>query len=280
MGRIKIVTDSTMDIPQHVLEQYGVEVVPLSFIIDGQTYLDRIDITPAEFIEKMEAASELPKTSQPAVGTFVDVYNRLGEDGSTVLSIHMTSGMSGTYASACTAATLTSTPVEVFDSTYMSQATGFQVLEAAKMAQEGRTVEEIKARLEEIKKNTRLFVVVDTLDNLVKGGRIGKGKAFIGSLLNIKPIAALEDGVYAPVSKVRSHSQVVKALTKYFQEEVAGKTIKSVGISHAKALEVATKLKESIQQVSGFQDVTVYDTTPVISTHTGAGAIGFSYFAE
>jgi DegV family protein with EDD domain len=280
MGQIKIVTDSTMDIPQHVLEQYGVEVVPLSFIIDGQTYLDRIDITPTQFIEKMEAASELPKTSQPAVGTFVDVYDRLGADGSAVLSIHMTSGMSGTYASACTAATLTSTNVEVVDSTYMSQATGFQVLEAAKMAQEGRTLEEIKARLEEIKKNTRLYVVVDTLDNLVKGGRIGKGKAFIGSLLNIKPIATLEDGVYLPVSKVRSHSQVVKALTKYFQEEVAGKTIKAVGISHAKAMEVASKLKESIQEVSGFQDITVYDTTPVISTHTGTGAIGFSYFAE
>ncbi|GGE59290.1 DegV family protein [Priestia taiwanensis] len=280
MGKIKIVTDSTMDIPESVLEQCGVEVVPLSFIIDGQTYLDRVDITPAQFIEKMMASSELPKTSQPAVGSFVEVYDRLGADGSTVLSIHMTSGMSGTYASACTAATLTSTHVEVVDSTYMSQATGFQVLEAAKMAQEGCSLEEIKARLEEVRDHSRLYVVVDTLDNLVKGGRIGKGKALIGSLLNIKPIATLEEGVYVPVSKARSHSQVVKTLTKYFQEEVNGKTIKAVGISHAKALEVATKLKESIQEVSGFENITVYDTTPVISTHTGVGAIGFSYFAE
>src|SRR5690348_17135956 len=113
MTKIKIVTDSTTDLPQEILEKFDIHVVPLTITINGETYLDRVDISPVEFIEKMAASSELPKTSQPAVGKFVEVYDELGEDGSQILSIHTTSGMSGTYASASAAADITSSHVEV-----------------------------------------------------------------------------------------------------------------------------------------------------------------------
>jgi DegV family protein with EDD domain len=122
--------------------------------------------------------------------------------------------------------------------------------------------------------------MVDTLDNLVKGGRIGRGKALIGSLLSIKPIASLADGVYTPVNKVRSHSQVIKFYTKQFKEDIAGKTVKRVGIAHAGCLKLAETLKASLQEVSGFQDVEIAFTTPVISTHTGPGALALMYFVE
>ncbi|MGG2065846.1 DegV family protein [Bacillus sp. S14(2024)] len=280
MPKIKIVTDSTADLSQDVIEKYDIHVIPLSISVNGQTYLDRVDLQPDEFIEEMEKSEELPKTSQPAVGSFVELYDRLGEDGSEVLSIHLTNGLSGSVATASSAATMTNTKVTVVDSLLITHALGYQVIEAAKMAQEGRSLEDILKRVEEVRKNTRLFVVVDTLENLVKGGRIGKGKAMIGSLLNIKPIASVEDGVLNPITKVRSQGQVVKALAKIFEEDIAGKTVKAVAIPHAKALPLAQKMKEAVEKISGFTQSEIFFTTPVISTHTGVGAIGFSYFAE
>ncbi|MCP1123609.1 DegV family protein [Bacillus sp. 3103sda1] len=280
MQKIKIVTDSTADLSPDVIEKYDIHVIPLSISVNGQTYLDRIDLQPDEFIEEMEKSEELPKTSQPAVGSFVEMYDRLGEDGSQVLSIHLTNGLSGSVATANSAATMTDTKVTVIDSLFISHALAYQVIEAAKMAQEGRSLEDILKRVEEVRKNTRLFVVVDTLENLVKGGRIGKGKAMIGSLLNIKPIASVEDGVYNPITKVRSQGQIVKTLAKIFEEDVAGKTVKAVAIPHAKALPLAQKMKEAVEKISGFTQSEIFFTTPIISTHTGVGAIGFSYFAE
>ena len=280
MHKIKIVTDSTADLSQDVIEKYDIHAIPLSISVNGQTYLDRVDLQPDEFIEEMEKSEELPKTSQPAVGSFVELYDRLGEDGSQVLSIHLTNGLSGSVATASSAATMTNTKVTVVDSSFITHALAYQVIEAAKMAQEGRSLEDILKRIEEVRKNTRLFVVVDTLENIVKGGRIGKGKAMIGSLLNIKPIASVEDGVLNPITKVRSQGQVVKALGKIFEEDIAGKTVKAVAIPHAKALPLAQKMKEAVEKISGFTQSEIFFTTPVISTHTGAGAIGFTYFAE
>ncbi|UII54507.1 DegV family protein [Cytobacillus spongiae] len=280
MMKIKVVTDSTVDLSDELVKEYNIEVVPLNIYIDGESYLDRVDITPVEFLHKMKESKELPKSSQPAVGSFLEVYDRLGEEGYEVISIHMTSGMSGTVQSAENAAEMSSTSVTVIDSRFISKALGFQVIEAAKMIKEGKTVDEIVQHLNEVRKHTRLFVVVDTLENLVKGGRIGKGKALIGSMLNIKPIASLEGGAYNPVSKARSYSQVVKFLSKQFAEDVKGKTIKGVGIAHAEGLELANKLKDSIQEVTGYDKCTIEYTTPIISTHTGQGAIGFMYYFE
>ncbi|MGM9987435.1 MAG: DegV family protein [Bacillaceae bacterium] len=280
MNKIKIVTDSTVDLDEKILEQYNIEVMPLSITINGTVYVDRVDITPEEFLVKMQQSEELPKTSQPPIGGFVDLYEKLGEQGYDVISIHMTSGMSGTYSTAQTAANMVNTNVTVVDSQYISKGLSFQVLEAAKMAEAGATVEEIVKRLDEIKKNTTLFVVVDQLDNLVKGGRMGKGVAFLGSLLNIKPIASLTDGVYNPIAKARSKGQIIKILTKHLVEDTQGKTIKGIGITHADAIPLAESLKKSIEEATGFMDTTIEITTPIVSTHTGVGAIGFSYYWE
>ncbi|RUS43311.1 DegV family protein [Cohnella sp. AR92] len=280
MSSIKIVTDSTVDLSDAELKQYGIEVVPLTICIGHEHYIDRVDITPTEFIEKMKASDTLPKTSQPSAGAFLDMYDRLGTDGSEVISIHMTGGMSGTVGSANIAAEMTETKVTVVDSRYITKALSFQVIEAAKMAQAGKTVEEILARLESIREHTRLFVVVDTLDNLVKGGRIGKGAAWIGSLLKIKIIASLEGGVYNPVAKVRSRAHVVSHLAKQFAEDVKDKAIRGVGLVHAEGNELAVKLKEAIVELTGYDRFKIEDTTPIISTHTGVGAIGFMYYFE
>jgi DegV family protein with EDD domain len=280
MSKIKIVTDSTLDISQEMAKKLGIIVVPLSVTINGETYLDRVDIEPVEFIDKMSKAKELPKSSQPAAGVFLEVYDELGKEGYEVLSIHMTGKMSGTVRSAESAAQMTDTKVTVVDSKFISTALAFQVKEAALMAEQGKEMNEILSRLETIQEHTKLYIMVDTLENLVKGGRIGKGKAFIGSLLNIKPIASLEGAEYTPVTKVRSHSQVVKFLAKQFAEDVKGKTIRGVGLVHSGAHELAVKVKESIFDLTGFQDVQIDYTGPTISTHTGPGTIALMYYFE
>ncbi|MGE7713918.1 DegV family protein [Priestia megaterium] len=280
MAKIKVVTDSTIDLTLEEAEKYGIEMIPLCINIDNETYLDRVELTPTDFIEKMKNSKELPKSSQPAIGSFVEVYERLVSEGYDVISIHMTGGMSGTVRAAESAAQMVEGNITVVDSMYITKALSFQVFEAVKMIEDGHTVEEIITRLEEVRQNTNLFVVVDTLENLVKGGRIGRGKGLIGSLLNIKPIASLADGVYTPVAKVRSHSQIVKFLTKQFEEHTQGKSIKGVGLVHADGFGLASKLKESIVKARGYTQFSIEDTTPIISTHTGIGAIGFMYFAE
>ena len=279
MKKIHIVTDSTVDLSKVDLEKYGIHIVPLTLQIDNQTFVDGVDIAPDEFLEKMARAKELPKSSQPAVGVFGELYDKLGQDGSSVISIHMTGGMSGTVKSAEAAAEMTDTDVTVIDSMYIAHALSFQVMEAAEMVSAGNTVKEIVERLTEIRKKTTLFVVVDKLDNLVKGGRIGKGRGLIGSLLKVKPIATLQDGVYTPVAQVRSHRQVIAHLFKVFTEETAGKMIRGVGISHANGLAMAEPLKKLLED-AGIKNVSLTFTTPIISTHTGEGAIGFMYYTD
>ncbi|PEQ85336.1 fatty acid-binding protein DegV [Bacillus sp. AFS006103] len=280
MSKIKIVTDSTMDMPIEMAEKLGIVVVPLSVTINGETYLDRVEIQPAEFIETMKNLEELPKSSQPSTGTFLEIFDRLGEEGYEVLSIHMTGKMSGTVRSAESAAQMTNTKVTVIDSLFISLALQFQVREAAKMAKQGKSMEEIISRLEKVREHTKLYIMIDTLENMVKGGRIGKGKAFIGSLLNIKPIASLEGAEYNPVTKVRSHSQVVKFLAKQFTEDVKGKTILGAGIVHAEAYELSAKLKAAITDLTGYKDISIDYTGPTISTHTGPGTIALMYYFE
>ncbi|QPC46619.1 DegV family protein [Mangrovibacillus cuniculi] len=277
MTTIKIVTDSTIDLDIATLESLGVTVVPLSLTIDGETYRDRLDITPQDFLVKMKEAKELPKTSQPPVGEFLEVYDRLGADGSEIISIHMTGGMSGTVNSAETAAGMTESNVTVIDSKYISRALGFQVLKAVEMVKAGENKEEILAEISKVRENTRLFVVVDTLENLVKGGRIGKGQALLGSLLNIKPIADLSGGVYNPIGKVRSYSQVVKTLIKEMKSDLEGKKLLEVGLVHAGNDELVEALVKKIEEDFQFKVENVGYTTPIIATHTGPGTIGFMY---
>ncbi|WP_010300894.1 DegV family protein [Kurthia senegalensis] len=280
MKKVHIVTDSTSALTKKQIEENNIHVVPLTIYVNGESYQDGENLTPSEFLDEMAKTKELPKSSQPPVGVFQELFDELGANGDDVLVITMTGGMSGTVKSAEAAAQASDANVKVVDSRFISCALGFQVLEAAKMAQEGKTMDEIVKRIEEIRDNTFLYVIVDTLDNLVKGGRIGKGMGMVGSLLNIKPIANLEGGGYNPVAKVRSHKQVVKFLKKQFHEDTDGKTIKGIGIEHANGLAMGEPMLEFFKEEIGFENVHFGVTSPIISTHTGIGAIGLSYYAE
>ena len=280
MKKIHIVTDSTCDIPKHEIEQNTIHIVPLTIQIDDETFTDGIDIGPQQFYEKMQVSKELPKSSQPSPGKFKELYDELGKDGDAIISIHMTGGMSGTVDSARQAAQMTDADVTVIDSRYIAWALAFQVREAVALRDAGATVEQIVARLDEVRNNTRLFVVLDTLENMVKGGRIGRGKAMFGSLLNLKPVGNLDTGDFNPCAKPRSHKQVVKYLFEQFEADTAGKTVKAVGLSHAIGLETMGQPLLDKIAATGYDEFNIAYTSPIIATHTGLGAIGFMYFAE
>lgn len=281
MTQIHIVTDSTCDLTDAEIKQHGVHMVPLSVQIDDITYTDRVNLQPDTFIELMRKAENLPKSSQPSPGAFKEVYDELGKDGSKVISIHMTGGMSGTYQSAVQAAEMSDTDVTVIDSRYIAFGLAFQLREAIRLRDAGASVEEIVAGVNKVRENTRLFVVLDTLENMVKGGRIGKGKAVVSSFLNIKPIGHLDIGEVTICAKPRSYKQVVKFLIGEFEKDTKGKVVKSVAISHAGAMDtLVNPLIEQLRAGSYNGEVEIAFTSPVISTHAGEGAIGFMYYAE
>lgn len=281
LSQIHIVTDSTCDLTDAEIQQHGIHVVPLTVQIDDKTYTDRVNLQPDTFIELLKTAKELPKSSQPSPGVFKELYDELGKDGAQVVSIHMTGGMSGTYQSASQAAEMSSADVTVIDSRYIAFGLAFQLREAIRLRDAGASVEEIVAGVNKVRENTRLFVALDTLENMVKGGRIGKGKAVVSSLLNIKPIGHLDIGEVTICAKPRSYKQIIKFLMSEFEKDTKGKKVMSVGISHANSMD--TLVNPLIEQVkaTGFTgEVEVAFTSPVISTHTGEGAIGFMYYTE
>ena len=281
MTQIHIVTDSTCDLTDAEIKQHGIHMVPLSVQIDDTTYTDRVNLQPDTFIELMKKAENLPKSSQPAPGVFKELFDELGKDGSQVISIHMTGSMSGTYQSASQAAQMSDSDVTVIDSRYIAFGLAFQLREAIRLRDAGASVEEIVAGVNKVRENTRLFVILDTLENMVKGGRIGKGKAVVSSLLNIKPIGHLDIGEVTICAKPRSYKQVIKFLISEFEKDTKGKVVKSVGISHANAMDtLVNPLIEQLRGIGYNDDVEIAYTSPVISTHTGEGAIGFMYYAE
>ncbi|TSB45102.1 DegV family protein [Alkalicoccobacillus porphyridii] len=279
---IKIVTDSTCDLTRERVKELDIQVVPLSIQANGETYLDGVDLSPEEFVDLLAISSELPRSSQPSVGSFQQVYEQLEAQhpGVQILSIHMTSKMSGTFQSAELAASNSQADVMVVDSEYISGALAFQVEEAANMAKAGKPMGAIITRLQEIRDQSHLYIMLDTLEYLAKGGRIGKGKALIGSLLKVKPLAFLEEGQLSPIKNMRTHKQVIEYLVDGFTKAAQGKTIKKVSISHIEAEGLATRLFESLKKAVGDFPCVINVTSPIISTHTGPGAIALMYHIE
>ncbi|MBM0867861.1 fatty acid kinase fatty acid binding subunit [Staphylococcus auricularis] len=273
MTKFKIVTDSTSDLSHDYLEEHDIHVIPLNLTIDGKSYEDQVDITSKAFIEMIEASADV-KTSQPAIGKFIELYDKLGEDGSHIISIHLTSGLSGTYQTAVQASQMTDSNVTVFDSKSISFGLGYQIQHIVQWIEEGHDIETITAKLADLHKNIKVFVVIGQLQQLIKGGCIGKAKGFIGNMMKINPIGTLKNGEIDLMHNVRTQNSAIKFLKKEIASFVENHRIQAIGLAHANIIEFIEKVKK---QFSEEFDVPHYDmnvTTPIISTHTGQGAIG------
>ena len=269
MTKIKIVTDSSVTIEPEVAKELDITIVPLSVMVDGVVYSDS-DLEEGEFFRLMQSSRNLPKTSQPPVGVFADVFDRLAEDGAQIISIHMSHALSGTVEAARQGATLANADVTVVDSSFTDQAMKFQVTEAAKLAKEGASLEEILAKIEEVKEKTELYIGLSTLENLVKGGRIGRVSGLISSLLNIRVIMQMKDHQLEPIVKGRG----AKTFKKWLDDLTASlqnKQVAEIGISYAGSPELALEMKESLQPYVK-KPISVLETGSIIQTHTGENA--------
>lgn len=276
MAKVQVITDSTADIPQHLIEELGITVVPLKVHLSGESYLDGVTITPSEFYSRLKEAEEIPTTSQPSPIDFVEAYREAAQDGNVdIISIHLSSAFSGTYQSALLAQSMVEDEfkVTVIDSKKASYSIGIIVVEVARAAKEGKSLDECVAIANRLIEREQVFFLVDTLDYLQKGGRIGKASAVVGSLLNIKPILSINpEGEVFAVDKVRGKnkatSRIFDMLKEHFPEGVA-----SAGMMYADNREEAEKWAERLRETFDLDHVEFTEIGPVIGAHVGPGTI-------
>lgn len=279
MARVAIVTDSTCDMGPEALAGLGVEMVPLKLHFGETTYLDWIDFKPDEFYPKLLASPVLPTTSQPSPAEFAAVYARLADEGvEGIVSIHLTAKLSGTYESAMLAAVDAPVPVRVVDSMVASWALALVVQAAVDARDSNGDLDAVEAAALKAVSGTELYFVLDTLDNLVKGGRAGKAQGLAASLLNIKPVLHFVDGAIEPFKKARGTKAAFAELASHVavrSRELGG--VKAVVI-HALAPDLAEQIRKTVVDAGLVGEiVTIGDIGSVIGTHAGPRAVGICY---
>ena len=278
MSRVYIVTDSTADLTEEEVKQFEISIVPMNISIDDENYIDGVTITKDEFKQKMIASAELPKTAQPSIGRFVEVYDELGKNGDSVISIQMMRSISGTVDAARQAADITETNVTVVDSDFTSRSMGMIVKEAAKAAQEGKTVEEILEIVEDAKKRTTLYLTVVNLDNLIKGGRISQVMGMFSNLLNIKLFLQVINGKIEIIQKGRGLKSLQKKYDEIFEQMKATPNgIQELGIMHAGLSDFNEGNIARVRDLFPDVPLTIVTTSPIIMSHTGVDAMAITY---
>ncbi|MGX7419276.1 DegV family protein [Carnobacterium gallinarum] len=280
MKKIKIVTDSSAELGQDEIEQLGIYVLPLTVMIDDESYVDGETLKKEDFMEKMNKSKALPKTSQPPIGRFVELYDELGADGSEVISIHMTEKLSGTVNAARQAAELSQANVTVIDSDFTDRGQSFQVLEAAKLAQDGGDKETILKRIAHVKEHTKLYICVVTLENLVKGGRVGKLAGALSSLLNVKVMMELVNGQLEVCVRGRGMKPINKWIGELQEKLKTTPNLNAVSFSYADDVVYLENLKNEFQAILPDVPMRVKLTSPIISTHAGKGAFAIMYYTD
>ncbi|NLM67171.1 MAG: DegV family protein [Enterococcus sp.] len=280
MRKLKIVTDSSSTMDPLLAKELEISIVPLSVMINGVIYNDDETLGGEKFMTLMAQAKELPKTSQPPIGKFVELYDELGQDGCEILSIHMTKALSGTVDAARQASQLSKTKVTVIDSDLTDQSLAFAVIKAAEMAKEGYSLPEVVAEVKKILSQSKLYIAVSSLDNLVKGGRISRAKGVLSSFLNMRIVMELRNAELIPIVKGRGSKTFDKWFVDFQNEIRQISNIQQVGISYAGAATQAQKFKDELKKNFPQLPVTMYHTTPIIATHTGEGAFAVMYYFE
>jgi len=269
---VKVVTDSTADLPPSVVAKYGITVVPLNVHFGEQTFKDGVDLKSQDFFEKLVAAPRLPTTSQPSVGEFLDTYRALTASGDQIVSIHISEKLSGTMNSArqAQAALGKEGRVEVIDSLQCCISLGLVAIEAAEAVQQGGSLDEVVAHTRDAAAKAKLLAMLDTLEYLAKGGRIGKAQSFLGGLLQVKPLIGVKEEVYG-IERVRTRQKALERLVEVIKAEAP---LKRLAVLHAAAPEDARWLSEQVQPLVGDQEIMVSWIGPVIGTYAGPKAVG------
>ncbi|PLR82590.1 DegV family protein [Bacillus sp. V33-4] len=272
-----VVTDSTAYIPKDLREKLNIHMIPLSVIFGDETYQEEVEISASDFYEEVKH-KELPTTSQPSVGEFTALYEKLANEFDAVISIHLSSGVSGTFQGAVSAGSMVDgIKAYPFDSEISCMVQGFYAIEAAEMAQQGISAPDIIARLQEMKQSTRAYFMVDDLSHLQRGGRLSSAQALIGSLLQVKPLLHFVDKKIVPFEKIRTRKKAMKRIVELLGEEVKGGEPFRAVIIHANREEEAVEWKAELEAAYPNVEFMLSYFGPVIGTHLGEGAMGLGW---
>lgn len=280
MKKVAIITDSTAYIPKELLEQHSIMVVPQVLIWGDTTYEDGVDIQPNEFYQKLASAKTMPTTSQVSIPNMQKAFSGLLEQGYDVLGMFLSAKLSGTMQSAIQgreALDKGKENVEIIDTNTTAMAMGFQVLTVARAASGGASLVECKALADKVRDQTGVYFVVDTLEFLHRGGRIGGAQRLLGTALNLKPILSVQDGKVEAVERIRTKAKAIERLIEIVGEQTAGKSPVRVATLHANAEAEAREMLSRVSKLVNATESVFTSVSPVVGTHTGPGTVGIAY---
>ncbi|MTI96502.1 MAG: DegV family protein [Firmicutes bacterium] len=282
MSKLVIVVDSACDLPAELCEELSLQIVPLYVNWSGKTFKDRVELDTDSFYPRLLSESELPQTSQPTPGDFVSVFEELLDQGKDILCLTISSQLSGTYQSAVAAKQQLEGQgtIEVIDTLAASVGQGLLAVEAASLASEGKELPEIVEAVTEKRDRLRSIFTIDTLENLVRGGRLSKLQGGLGTLLDIKPVLHLEAGKIMPLTKVRSRKRALALLDTELEKQGVNLQGQVMGVSHVREPELAKQKADLLREKYGAKDVIIGEIGSVIGTHTGQGCVAIFFYGE
>lgn len=280
MPKVALVTDSTSYIPSELVAKYNITVMPQVLIWGEETFRDGVDIQPDEFYRRLEKASVMPSTSQVSPADVKKVFENLLEQDYHVLAVLVSTKLSGTMSSAHQAKLdLPGAPIELVDSESVAMAMGFQVLAAAKAAEQGATLAECKELTEKSRQSTGLYITVNTLEFLHRGGRIGGGARFLGTALNLKPILEVKDGRLEAVERVRTRGKALNRVVELVEQQVKGRRPLRLASLHANSPVDAQIMLDQLKGRLEVDEEVISIVSPVVGTHAGPGTVGIAFLA-
>lgn len=281
MRSVHLVTDSTCYLPADVIAEHNIRIVPLRVNWDEESFREGIDIQGKAFFDRLRQSKKIPTTSQPPVGEFVTCYQKLGELGGSIVSLHISGDLSGTVSAAEAARRmLPDLDIRIVDSRITCYGLGFMVWEAARMKAEGKTADEIVARTQELVDNMTAYFMVDDLNYLHRGGRIGTAQATFGSLIQVKPILTMRDanGVINVQEKVRTQKKALARLVELTVADCTGADKVTATVLHADNPTTAAQLEADLRKALPKAEIVLSEFGPVIGTHVGPGAVGIIFY--
>jgi len=275
---IRIVIDSTSDVTDEIIEKYNIKMVPLTVNFENESFLDKVELNSKQFFEKLETAEKLPTTTLVSPGTFMEVFSDILLEGDKVLGLFLASEFSGTYDSACMAKNMIgSDDIYIIDSRSVCLGAFALILEAIELVQQNKDIEEIVKELEALREKVVAVAALDTLKYLEKGGRLSKGQAVVGTLLNVKPIVEIKDGKISVIEKIRGKNKAVKWFDEWIEKNNYDLSNKTVLLFHGKAYEQLKMLREAIEDKYKIKNIIEQEIGAVIGTHSGPGVLGIGF---
>lgn len=278
--KILVVTDSSASLPAELVGLLDIRVIPLWLIWDEDCFLDGVDIDPHSFYKRLKESRSLPTSTQPSGVEFRSFFEKIGRECSGIVCVLASSQISGTVESAEAAQEFSPVPVKVVDSAFSAMGQGLIAVQAARAAASGASIDEVTRSAVEARERTNLLFVVDTLEYLHKGGRIGGAKRMLGTALDIKPILHFEEGTIQPLSQARTKKKAIVELLNIAEKRLDGTEMAEAALVHVDCLAEAHRLKEDVVSRFGPNEIHISDVSPVVGTHVGPGALGLAFYSR